>query len=56
MTPEEKETLTCGKFVSGDVKYGKVKEIGLEGEPKETPKKIKIRLAKGQIVEGEIVD
>ena len=28
-TIEEEETLTCGKFISGDIKYGKLKETGL---------------------------
>jgi NDP-sugar pyrophosphorylase family protein len=28
-TTEEEETLTCGKFISGDIKYGKLKETGL---------------------------
>jgi len=34
-TTEEEETLTCGKFISGDIKYGKLKEIGLPEENKE---------------------
>ena len=28
-TTEEEETLTCGKFISGDIKYGKLKETGV---------------------------
>ena len=31
-TTEEEETLECGKFISGDIKYGKLKEIGLPEE------------------------
>lgn len=31
-TTEDEETLTCGKFISGNIKYGKLKEIGLEVE------------------------
>ncbi len=34
-TTEEEETLECGKFISGDIKYGKLKEIGLPEEEKE---------------------
>ncbi|MHA1225172.1 MAG: hypothetical protein ACTSPV_00350, partial [Candidatus Hodarchaeales archaeon] len=34
-TTEEEETLTCGKFISGDIKYGKLKEIGLPKENEE---------------------
>jgi len=50
--------LECGKFISGDIKYGKLKEVGLPNKTKETPNKkiVKIKVASGQIIEGEIVE
>ena len=54
-TTEEEETLTCGKFVSGRLMYGKLKEIGLP-EEKPVGKKVKIRLPKGTIIEGELIE
>jgi NDP-sugar pyrophosphorylase family protein len=54
-TTEEEETLECGKFVSGDIKYGRLKEVGLSDEPV-SGKQVKIKLKDGQIIEGEIVE
>ena len=31
-TTEEEETLTCGKFIHGDIRYGKLKETGIEDD------------------------
>jgi hypothetical protein len=28
-TTKEEETLTCGEFISGDIKYGYLEEVGL---------------------------
>jgi len=52
---EEDKTITCGKLVKGEVAYGILNETGLTSETK-TGKKVKIRLAEGNIVEGEIID
>jgi len=48
-TTKKDETLTCGKFISGDIKYGNLEEVGF---PKK--KMVKIR-AKDQIIEGEFI-
>ena len=43
----------CGKLEKGEVCYGELKELGL---PYEKPKrKIKVKLANGEIVDGEPV-
>jgi len=46
-TDESEETLTCGKFISGEIKYGKLKEIGLDDKPQEinfSGKEIEIKI------------
>jgi len=52
---EEEKTITCGKLTNGNVKYGILNETGLDDE-KPAGKKVRIKLADNQIVEGTIVE
>ena len=52
---DEEKTIICGKLEGGKIEYGILKETGI---PEEKPqgKKVKIKLADNQIVEGTIID
>ena len=52
---DEEKTITCGKLINGKVEYGILKELGLADE-KPQGKKVKIRLAEGQEIEGILIE
>ena len=51
---DEEKKIECGKLESGTIAYGTLIENGLPDEQK-IGKKVKIKVADGQIIEGEIV-
>jgi hypothetical protein len=52
---DEDKTITCGKLLKGEIGYGILKETGIE-EESTSGKTVKIRLAGGEIVSGEIIE
>ena len=51
---DEEKKIECGKLESGTIAYGTLIENGLPDEQK-IGKKVKIKVADGQIIEGEII-
>ena len=55
---EDEKTISCGKLENGKVEYGILKEVGMPDVKKEktNAKTIKIKMANGEVVKGEIIE